>query len=123
MMCCPFQPAGTVKVRRYQENAWYCITPEMADSMGYGTRIWLESVWPTGTGSLVAPGWNCQRPLRFIQLVRTICGRGYSGKGALVSTSAAQRVMSGACCICQARAGARTANKHKPIQSTEREQR
>ncbi|SRR6266704_3871096 len=42
-------------------------------------------------------------PFRFNQLVLTICGRGYSGSGLLVSTSCAQSVMIGADCICHAR--------------------
>src|SRR5689334_5334588 len=98
----PIQAAGTVKVRRYQEKALYCITPEIADSMGNGTRISLDRVCPVGTGSLVAPGWNCQTPFKLSQLERTSCGRGYSGRGLLVSISGSQRVMSGPCFICQA---------------------
>src|SRR5215469_14977740 len=78
------------------------MTPEMADSIGYGTRIWLDKVWPTGTGSLVAPGWNCQTPFKLSQLLRTICGRGYSASGLLVSIKAAHRVVNGPCFICQA---------------------
>ena len=31
------------------------MTPEMADSIGYGTRMLLESVWFVGARSLVAP--------------------------------------------------------------------
>ena len=34
--------------------------------------------------------------------MRTICGRGYSGSGLLVSTKAAHGVINGACFICQA---------------------
>src|ERR1043166_267789 len=41
-------------------------------------------------------------PFRLRQLLRTICGRGYSGNGALVSTCCAQSVMMGAVFICQA---------------------
>src|SRR5262245_15083466 len=70
------------------------ITPERADSTGNGTRIW---VWN-------GPGWafllvmiTSQRPLRFNHSFRTICGRGYSGRGLSLDTSAAQRVLSGPC--------------------------
>src|ERR1035441_2912912 len=78
------------------------MTPEMADSIGNGTRISPARVWLVGTGSLTAPAWNCQMPLRLSQLERTNCGRGYSGSGLSVSTWLAQGVIKGACFICQA---------------------
>ena len=40
-------------------------------------------------------------PFRLSQLLRTICGRGYSASGLLVSTRLAQGVIKGACFICQ----------------------
>ena len=51
----PDQLAGTVNVRRYHEKAEYCMTPEIADSIGYGTKIWPDKICPAGTGSFVAP--------------------------------------------------------------------
>src|SRR6516165_2877007 len=74
--------------------------PESADSMGKGTRIWLARFWPTGTGSLTVPGWNCQTPFRLSQFVRCICGRGYSAMTFVGFTCCAQSVMSGACLGC-----------------------
>jgi hypothetical protein len=44
-------------------------------------------------------------PFKLNQFDRTICGRGYSANGLLVSTCCAKSVMSGACFICHARAG------------------
>ncbi len=68
-----------------------------------------------GTGSPRLPAWNSQRPLRFSQLLRTICGRGYSGSGQPGSTSSAQGVMSGACGSSQAPANlGRKASPRKP---------
>lgn len=78
------------------------MTPEIADSIGYGTKIWFVKVSPMGTAALVAVGSNCQMPLRFSQLLRAICGRGYSGSGALVLIIYAHGVINGACFICHA---------------------
>src|SRR5215472_14510261 len=77
------------------------MTPERADSIGKGTRMMPERFWPAGTGSFVAPDWNCQTPFRFIQFERTICGRGYSGRTLVGFTCWAQSVISGACLGCQ----------------------
>src|SRR5882724_6505227 len=87
--------------------------------MGYGTRMSPARVWLVGTGSLVAPAWNCQMPFRLSQFERTICGRGYSGSGLFVSTSCAQLVTMGAVWSCQAEAvnGARHANSVRMAQT------
>src|SRR5438093_13379558 len=71
------------------------MTPESADSTGYGTKICPASVLPTGTASPAWPLWYCQRPLRLSQSARTICGRGYSGKALVGEKSLAQRVING----------------------------
>src|ERR1039458_2582974 len=93
------------------------MTPEIADSIGEGTRSGLERVWFVGTASvLVTPAWNCQMPFKFSQFVLTICGRGYSGSGAFVSIRLSQRVISGPRFICQAPASvesSRLANRGK----------
>ena len=102
----PLQSAGTVNCRRYHSRGWCSITPLMADSTGKGTRISLDSVWPVGVASPSAAGWYSQRPLRFCQSGRVICGRGYSGSGALGSTSAAHWVISGAFFISHRHRGA-----------------
>src|SRR5208337_1720019 len=73
------------------------MTPERADSIGNGTRIRLARFWPTGTGSLVEPGWNCQMPFRLSQFERTNCGRGYSARTLVGLTCCAQSVINGAC--------------------------
>src|ERR1035437_2060769 len=115
-ICWPFHAGGTVKVLRYQDRAWYSATPDKADSIGYRTKISPAKAWLVGTGSLAVPALNCQIPFRFSQFVRTICGRGYSGSGWLVSTSCAQSVMIGAYCSCQAWADdiIRLASKMEP---------
>src|SRR6516162_5693750 len=94
------------------------MTPLNADSTGNGTRMRLLSVFPVGTADAPLAIANSHRPLRFIQSLRTICGRGYSEWTLLGATSLAQRVMRGPLAGCQsaARAGPRVSG----ISSSER---
>src|SRR5262245_29004055 len=85
------------------------MTPERADSTGKGTRICVgkDSTFRASLGVMA----RFQRPLRFSQELRTICGRGYSGRGFLRETSAAQRVLSGASAGCHSAAESGRARK------------
>src|SRR4051812_29394588 len=73
------QFAGTSNVRRYQSRFFsvtFVITPERADSGGNGTRICCEKT--AGLLALVGVKAKSQSPFKLSQLLRTICGRGYS---------------------------------------------
>src|SRR5665213_918062 len=119
MMRWPVQLVGRLKVRRYQENMEYCMTPESADSIGNGTRMTPDRFCPAGTGSLVAPAWNCQTPFKLSQLVRTICGRGYSARTLAGFTCCAQSVINGACFGCHGNeAGAAVMTKSSDLFGT-----
>src|SRR5438270_5060221 len=70
--------------------------------MQKGTRIVPDKSLPgMGEESRAAGGdpmllcWSCHSPFKFIHSLRTICGRGYSGRTLAGETSLAQRVMSG----------------------------
>src|SRR5262249_2826595 len=77
------------------------MTPLRADSTGKGTRMRLASVFPVGTADGPLAISNCHSPLRFIQSLRTICGRGYSGWTLSGVTSLAHLVISGPLAGCQ----------------------
>src|SRR3989442_12809431 len=84
---------GRRNVRRYQSRCWSGTarrTPESCDSIGNGTRIVPSK--RRGRGAALSSTAYSQRPFRLTQSGRTICGRGYSGRGRVVSTAAAQRV-------------------------------
>ena len=76
-------------VRRYQSLSSGLsgfITPDSADSMGYGTRMFPSN--RTGAcSSAFAVTAYCHRPLRFCHRCRTIWGRGYSGSALAGETS------------------------------------
>src|SRR5579871_292859 len=105
----PLQELGTSNGRRYHICSWISLPlprPDKAASKVKGTRIRSEnalpvcqpSVWPT----LASSKANSQRPLSDFQSLRTICGRGYSGRTFSGVTSFAQRVISGAAAGIQA---------------------
>src|SRR5436190_20197885 len=74
------------------------MTPDSADSTGKGTRIWFGN--DSGLALSRVAMARSQRPLRFSQSSRTICGRGYSGRAFCAETSFAQRVLSGPAAGC-----------------------
>src|SRR3954453_20628692 len=69
------------------------INPDNADSGGNGTRIWRAKL--SGLAASFAVTSKSHSPFKFIQSLRTICGRGYSGSTLSGRTSLAQRVISG----------------------------
>src|SRR5262249_15221052 len=83
------------------------MTPLRADSTGKGTRMRLASVFPVGTADGPLAISNCHSPLRFIQSLRTICRRGYSGWTLSGVTSLAHLVISGPLAGCQSSARAK----------------
>ena len=80
---------GTSKERRYQSDCsgvGVRRTPESVDSIANGTRISPSNA--SGRGASLAVRAYSHGPLRFSHFPRVICGRGYSGQGISVSTSA-----------------------------------
>src|SRR5918993_2558103 len=83
----PAKFGGSVNVRSYQSKLSFPTvlpTPESADSTANGTRIepaYADGMFSCCFGKIL----YCQSPFKFIQLPRTICGRGYSGNGLFAS--------------------------------------
>src|SRR5699024_11188200 len=83
---CPAQAAGISTSRRYHTACRKSVfsIPEACDSGANGTRISPASSRSTRPRSRPESPWsisNCHAPLRFNHSERTICGRGYSGRG------------------------------------------
>src|ERR1700730_635397 len=74
----------------------------------------MRPSYRSGFGASLAVIAYCQRPFRFIQLGRTICGRGYSGHTFWRLTDAAQRVGIETGCIFQSCATASLAMR-RPV--------
>src|SRR6476660_1292060 len=110
----PSHRRGKSNVRRYHNRSFSdtrFITPDSADSTGKGTRICVENASGFSASFLVIA--RSHSPFRFNHVLRTICGRGYSGSAFFGDTSAAHRVFNGPTAACQSDATAKNGRRQQ----------